>query len=413
MTAGAAKRVVCILCRGVRMMCGRPYCPALAVRRASAKLAKAVGDRLEGSTPPSVYVGWRGYPRVRVGPAAPPQVGDTGVFEAPEAWLERRMEEVLEMRLSLIRGLSYAHVKRRDGVVEALRELALSSTPVEVEMRFLRPPRGGPLLDPHAPPMGPSGVLDRVKILGNPKVDRHVEKAYGDVDLKASEAVVTLYRAGIPVSAIQRLLSVGALGTAKRRRLVPTRWSITAVDDTISKHLLSEIREFPWLNEVHLYLRKYAKNLFAAILAPGAWSFEWIEAWFPGTTWNRGREVEVEGDWEGYWGRTTYASIGGCYYAARLATCEHLYRLRRQAVAVVVREIYEGFDLPIGVWFVRENLRRMYSSRPLRFDTVEEALSHLAKATRLPLDTWLRSSRLLRSLLTQEALDAFMGGRPW
>ncbi len=48
-----------------------------------------------------------------------------------------------------------------------------------------------------------------------------------------------------------------------------------------------------------------------------------------------------------------------------------------------------------------------------RFDTVEEALSHLAKATRLPLDTWLRSSRLLRSLLTQEALDAFMGGRPW
>ncbi|RLF01564.1 MAG: hypothetical protein DRK00_11215, partial [Thermoprotei archaeon] len=96
-----------------------------------------------------------------------------------------------------------------------------------------------------------------------------------------------------------------------------------------------------------------------------------------------------------------------------LATCEHLYRLRRQAVAVVMREIYEGFDLPIGVWFVRENLRRMYSSRPLKFDTVEEALSRLAKATKLPLDAWLRSSRLLRSLLTQEALDAFMGGQPW
>ena len=401
--------MVCILCRGVKMMCGRPYCPALAIKRANVKLASVASDRLEGSTPPSVYVGWRGYPRVRIGPAAPPQIGDTGVFETPEAWLERGIEEVLEMRLSLVRGLSRAHVKERgDKVVEALRELALSSSPVEVEMKFLRPPRGGPLLDPHAPPMGPSGILDRVKILGNPKVDKHVEKAYGDTDLRASEAVVSLYKAGIPVSAIQRLLSVGALGTARRRKLVPTRWSITAVDDVISKHLLDEIREFPWLNEVRLYLRRYAKNLFAAILAPGAWSFEWIEAWFPGTTWNRGREVEIEGDSEGYWGRATYASIGGCYYAARLATCEHLYRLRRQAVAVVVREIYEGFDLPIGVWFVRENLRKMYSSPPLRFDTVEEALLHLAGVTRLSLDTWLRSSRLLRSLLTQEALDAFM-----
>ena len=399
---------ICLLCRGAKMMCGRAYCPALAISRASTKLSKLVGDRLEASTPPSVFVGWRGYPRVRVGPAAPPLMGDTELFEAPEKWLERSFEEVLEMRLSLVRGVDYADVRKGGRVVERLRELAISSIPVEIEMRFLKPPRTRPLFDPHAPPMGPSGLLEGVRILGNPRVERPVEKVYYDTDMGAWEAVVELYKARIPISTIQRLFSVGALGAARRRRLVPTRWSITAVDDTVSRSLLEEIRRFPWLSEVQVFTRRYVKNLFVAILVPGAWSFEWMEAWFPGTVWNRSKRVEVEGDWEKYRGRSTYASIGGCYYAARLAVCEYLVRVRRQAIAVLLREIYEGFDVPIGVWFVRENLRRMFSSRPLRFDSVSMALSYLSTMTRLPLKTWISRSKLIRELLTQERIEDFM-----
>ncbi|HDD33852.1 MAG TPA: hypothetical protein ENG30_01730, partial [Thermofilaceae archaeon] len=330
------------------------------------------------------------------------------LFEAPEKWLERSFEEVLEMRLSLVRGVDYADVRKGGRVVERLRELAISSIPVEIEMRFLKPPRTRPLFDPHAPPMGPSGLLEGVRILGNPRVERPVEKVYYDTDMGAWEAVVELYKARIPISTIQRLFSVGALGAARRRRLVPTRWSITAVDDTVSRSLLEEIRRFPWLSEVQVFTRRYVKNLFVAILVPGAWSFEWMEAWFPGTVWNRSKRVEVEGDWEKYRGRSTYASIGGCYYAARLAVCEYLVRVRRQAIAVLLREIYEGFDVPIGVWFVRENLRRMFSSRPLRFDSVSMALSYLSTMTRLPLKTWISRSKLIRELLTQERIEDFM-----
>ena len=367
------------------------------------------GQVLEGSTPPSVYVSWRGYPYVRAGPAAPPVIGDTALYETPERWLDLSVNEVLEMRLSMVRGLTLTRVKASP-LLHRLQEIALSSVPVEVEMSFSKPPRLTPLLDSHAPPLGPGGTVERLRVLGSPKVERPVEKVYGDTDLPATEAILYLYEAGVPVSAIQRLLSVGALGVARRRRLVPTRWSITAVDDAVSRALLERVRELPPLSEYLFFERRYAKNLFVAIVAPGPWSYEWIEAWFPRTTWNRGDEIEVEGDWEGFRGRSTYASLGGCYYAARLATAEYMLREGRQGIAVLIREIYEGFDVPIGVWFVRENVRRMFRRAPEKYDTLTETLQRLDKATRLPLSVWLRESRILRRLLGQRRLSDVLRG---
>jgi len=402
------RRSLCLLCRGTKKLCGLAYCPALVVKRVEARLSPVREEKVEGSSPPSIFVGWRGYPKVSVGPATPPLVGDTAIYEAQEKWLDLTVDEVLEMRLTLIRGVSKLEVKDRSPLIYRLQELAISSRPVEVEVKFSKPVVLKPLLDSRSPPLGPGALMERLNVVGEPKPLRAVEKAYYDTDLPAVDAVVVLYRAGVPISHIQRLFSVGALGVGRRRKLVPTRWSITAVDDTVSKALLREVKENPSVNEVLVFTRKYAKNLFVAIIIPGAWSFEWMEAWFPHTTWNRGNSVEIEGDWEGYKGRSTYASIGGCYYSARLATAEYLYRVRRQGAAVLFREIYEGFDVPIGVWFVRENLRRMFSSEPLRFDSLEEALAYLDGITRLPIALWVSKSRLLKALLSQRKIKEYI-----
>ena len=403
----AKSTALCLLCRGTKKLCGKAYCPVLVVNNARTLLRPIEGELLEGSTPPSVFVSWVGYPKVKIGPAAPPIVGDTRVYDLPEKWLGISVDQVLEMRLSLVRGMSRIDV-RRPSTLDGLREIALSSAPVDVEMKFAKPPKAPPILDSHLSPMGPGGSLERVRVLGNPRIPRPVEKAYGDTDLPAIKAVAYLYASGIPVSSIQKIFSVGALGVGSRRKLVPTRWSITAVDDTISNHILKTVKQFKSFNKVLYFERKYAKNTFTAIIAPGSWSYEWIEAWFPRTTWNKGPTVEVEGDYEGYKGRTTYAVLGGCYYAARLATAEYMLREKRQGTAVLIREIYEGFDVPIGVWFVRENLRALFKTKPERYDTVEEALARLDMATRLPLETWLRTSRLLRRLLSQKSLEAYL-----
>ena len=46
---------------------------------------------------------------------------------------------------------------------------------------------------------------------------------------------------------LSKILSVGVLGLKKDKKLVPTRWSITATDDILAKNLLRKIRDFKWI----------------------------------------------------------------------------------------------------------------------------------------------------------------------
>ena len=75
-------------------------------------------------------------------------------------------------------------------------------------------------------------------------VDFKIDKVHQDTDLNATEAVNYLYHEGIPVSKIQKTFSVGSLGVRGLRKLVPTRWSITAVDNMISLNLIEKIKKF-------------------------------------------------------------------------------------------------------------------------------------------------------------------------
>ncbi len=121
--------------------------------------------------------------------------------------------------------------------------------------------------------------------------------------------------------------------------------------------------------------------------------------------------MAIEGDYEFFKPREEYASIGGCYYASRLATAEYLNKISRQAISIVLREIYPGFDIPIGVWFVREQLRAMYSQQPYRVSSLEEALKIVDKYSALGSKTWVKKSRLLTFLLKNKKLDLYFNFR--
>ncbi len=402
---------LCILCRGARRLCGRVYCPILAKMRVLIKLKplELVSRELQAPSPPSVFVGRVGYPWVLAGPGVSMHE-EVEAVDTPELWPRESIDKVLEFRMSLVYGRRKARITSMDDpFVLELQDLVLSSRPRDVEMVFEKPPKPRAFLDSVAPPMGPRGVVEKVRVLGSGSPLRVAERLYNDWDATAREAMWELYRAGAPVSYIEKLLSVGAVGRKTSRRLVPTRWAITAVDSTISEILLERIRSFPELGEPLAFVRKVPGNTFVAILLPGKWSFEWMEAWFPGSTWNpRGSTVVIEGDWEGFGGRTEYPSIGGCYYACRLAVAEHLAKIRRQATVVVLREIYEGFDLPIGVWFVRENVREMLRSTPLRIRSESDIVELLNENTRLGASTWIRSSRILSRLFRCRKLDEYL-----
>ncbi|QOJ79111.1 hypothetical protein IG193_01190 [Infirmifilum lucidum] len=394
---------LCLKCRGAKLLCGLPRCPFLSVWSTLGEVKHPSSAELQAPSPPSVFVGRVGYPSVRVAPAVVMAEGDVSIYDLPEKWLSYSVEDVLKFRLGLVMGGLRVDV-RKPKALEEVALLSASSRPVDVELRFSKPPRGFKL-DPYTPPFGPVGAAERVRVIDNPSLPRPVERMISGDRVRAEEAVWLLYENGLPVSMIQRVFSTGLLGRDAGRRLVPTRWSITAVDDILSRRILGEVKRYPVVDSYLFFQRRYSDNNFVAVLAPQAWSFEWIEAWFPHTTWNPGASVEVEGDWEGFKGRAEYASLGGCYYASRLAAAEYLRRIRRQATVLLIREIYEGFFLPIGVWFVRENVRALFASRPEKYDDLKEVLERLGGATRLPLSVWLSKSRILKDLTRQLRLE--------
>jgi len=320
------------------------------------------------------------------------------------------MDEIVGFRSMLVRGTHRVHVRRFEEagrIMEQTRELALSVNPVDVELALMKPPRRRLVLDDDVQPFGPSAPLRDFSV-GTARWDHRVEKAYYDTDLKATDAVLGLYEKGVLITKIQRAFSVGAFGIKQNRRLVPTRWSITAVDSILSKDLMEEVKTFPEINEYRLYESRYLDNIFEVLMLPQAWSYEAMEAWYPGTIWNpSGNGVVLYSDWEGYDGRTTYAEIGGCYYAARLAVCELLSKERRQATVIVLREAHPGYIMPVGVWQVRENVRNAMRQTPLRFNTLDEALGRIASQFQIPLQRWIAGSRLLQDAMFQKRLTQY------
>ena len=402
---------LCVVCKGSRFLCGKTRCPImLKVNYFLKSVTLLSSEDVSGFSPPSVFIGRIGYPHVYAGPLVPPVDEDTSIFDMPEQWFGRTMDEIVGFRSLLVRGKYRVHVQKFEDagrIIEQTRELALAENCVDMELNLTKKPRGSIFMDDEVQPFGPSAPM-RDLHLGNAKFDNRVEKAYRDTDLKAVEAVKELYSRGVLVTKIQRAFSVGAFGLEKNMKLVPTRWSITAVDDIIGKDLLKEVKTFPEINEYRVYESVYLDNVFEILMIPAQWSYESMEAWFPGTTWNpNGTSTAIFSDWEGNSGRTTYAAIGGCYYSARLAVCELLLKERRQATVVVLREARPGYIMPVGVWQVRENVRNAMRQTPFKFNKLDESLKFIGERFEIPLKRWINQSELIKQALFQRRISDF------
>jgi hypothetical protein len=402
---------MCLACRGAKLLCGKPRCPIIVKAQAMARMDVSLStNEIDGSSPPGVFVGRLGYPKVSIGPMVPPRFGDTTILDTPEEWLGRPIDQIVDYRYSLVRGNSKAGVEdaQRPGrLLSSLHELAMAARPVDTELKLTKAPRKILTLSEDTQPYGPSAPLEKFKT-SNPSVDRRIEKAYYDRDLKAVDAVEDLYSDGVLVTRIQRAFSLGMFGDGARRRIVPTRWSITAVDSSISLSLLEKVKHYPTIDEYRVYSFSVYDNQYVAILMPEPWRFEWIEAWFPNTTWNLYTTTPyMIGDYEEYFGRTKYARVGGCYYSTRLAVTEGLQKERKQAAAILLRETYPGFIMPLGVWNVRESIRALMKQQFERHGTFGGALNSALSKLKIPREKWVRESVLISRELTQTKITTY------
>jgi hypothetical protein len=413
-------RNMCLKCRGTKKLCGKSECPVLT--KYYSQLGSKEGDRfdtdtVDGNSPPSVFIGRYNYPKVNIGPMVPPEKGDTSIYSQPENWFGKSdLNDIIEMRGKLARGKRKlkTSVKINDNLereTEEIRYLALSKRPAETEVKFKKKLKDTIKLDGRSQPYGPSATMESFR-RGSMNSNKQLEKVFYDQDLKSKEAVKILYDKGVSVSRIQDIFMVGGTGIKNNRKFVPTRWSITAVDDMLGKDLRYDVKTYPLVNQWRVYDVDYLDNRWVIIFTPESWRYELIEAFYPETTWNPSSDsIAIFGDHEEYEGRSEYASIGGCYYAARLAALEKLEQERRQAGVIVLREAHPGYILPVGVWNVRESVRNALETRPRKFDTKKQVFGHIGQVLDLDLGEWRSVSRLLTKRERQRDLKSFLGSQ--
>lgn len=408
------ERDLCAKCKGSRRLCGRPKCPILvrinALKSLSPKLENV--DNLFGSSPPSILVGEWGYPKIRLGGLVPPEVGvRASFFDSPVEWIERgvSLDEIIKLRSSLVYSRFSAHIKapRKNELkfLENTQELAMAAKPTDVEVYFLKPPRFKLNFDGIVTPVGILAPIKNMELAENPVVPRKIEYLAGDADVKASTAMWELYKSGVPVYHIFRVLSVGLLGVKKQRKLVPTRWAITAVDKTVGDKLLRQVRTFPEIDLYFVFHHEYLGNHFELIFIPRNWSFEVIEMWMPRSIWVVGNKPSIFVNWEFWNGKAKH--MDGGYYAIRLPVLEYLSRIRRQATVIAIREIRPEYYAPVGNWQIRENVRKALSSKPEKFNTLREALNSVSKRLKADANIWIPRSYLLKLIERQRTLTAY------
>ena len=381
------------------------------------------GDTVFGSTAPSIFVGRSNYPTVPAGLLSP--VGNeerAASFVTDSSWYHDGVSiaDVMGRRAALLtanRSYSVSAPATRslpsvadrwDGFLGVQREVAIADRPVDVELGLADRPELSLSVDEIAEPTGPWARASSASLAENPSVPRAVEKTLSDDDWRAEGAMTYLYRRDFDVYDIHRILSAGALGERQERRLVPTRWSITAVDDTVGKYLRGGLRNAPSVNEVEVWYNEFIGNAYWIILAPGNWEFELVEVKAPGSVWNPEPEgtVYIGTDYEGFEGRSGYVEeTAGAYHASRLGVLEHLHGRGRQAKALVIRHVSDDYWGPVGVWQVRESVRNAFDGDPGTSPSLGAAVAQLASRLPVSLSTLQRRSTLVSA--QQERLDAF------
>jgi len=355
-------------------------------------------DSISGSSPPSVFVGSYNYPKVNVGPMVPPVHGDTSILDLPEKWTGKSLDEIVNYRLNLIRGIQKVRVDEPTGrFIEDLQEMAMSEKATDSDIQFYKKTSPVGLLDGYNAPFGPIGEIKSVKFSSSVS-ERHIEKSYYDRDLKASDAVLKLYNSGIEISKIQKCFSIGMFG--KKRKLVPTRWSITATDDIISKSLTDETLDYPLIDGNRVFHFSHLGNLFSVILFPHRWLYEMIEAWYSSGVLGFGS------DHEDARGIDHPPAIAGAYFSAKLAVAEYLVKHQIQSGALILREIRPEYAIPVGVWQIREGVRSAMKQKPILTDSFEKALDVAIQPMSISIKEWLAHGDIIK-LMRQKIISDF------
>jgi hypothetical protein len=367
---------------------------------------KFVGDS------PSVFVSRSNYPNVQSGILSPLTNKNPTELVTNPNWYESDLsiKDILKRRTSLMNSQKESDIDVYDvwdGYVGVQREIALSDNPVGVDINIERTNGVKPQLDNISSPMGPSASAMNANLTENPHIPKPVKKVEEDDEWKSTEALYYLYKKGFDVYQLQDVFSTGTLGKKENRKLVPTRWAITAIDDTIGRKLRSDIKKNRLVNKTSVYYNSYIGNQYWIIETPGQWEFELVEIKESDSVWNPTKSgIGLSSAYENYMGRNKYVEeTAGAYYASRLAALENLDSKSRQSKFLIIRVVTDDYWAPTGVWQIRESLRNAFNNDRREFEKFSDAITSVVEQTPASLERLKRKSEMLSGV--QRSLEWF------
>ena len=387
--------------------CGKGRCPICARNNALFKVKSSLAKEEFMSDAVAPFVGRFGYPNVNLGLLAPThQREDAWLYDAPKFWSAENYEipKIVDFRSSLLNSRQNVNIKKKDKFLELSQDIAMSSKPVDVEIKLKEKPKFRLNLDSHMAPTGPNARLEKANLTENPKIHTKVYKVFDDIDLKATNAITYLYENEFDENFLSKLLSVGTLGLKTGRKLVPTRWSLTATHDIIGKNLINQIKNYKTVNYTSFF-GGYLGNYYLILCFPEVWSYELFEMYVKSPNYTT--------DYELYNGRKHYAdNTAGGYYTVRMGVLEKLKELKRQSSVLALRFITDDYTMPLGVWVTLEATRKAMNSKPIIFSSSELMLEYTKKLAfkkfNFKLDRILEKSILLNKIRKQTKLSAFV-----
>jgi len=100
---------ICVICKGSRLLCGKPKCPILLKQYAAIPIKRLTFSKeILGSSPPSFFVGHQKYPNVLAGPMIPPITGEDSAIldDVDRRWFGKTIDEIVNYRMMLVRTWS-------------------------------------------------------------------------------------------------------------------------------------------------------------------------------------------------------------------------------------------------------------------------------------------------------------------
>jgi len=378
------------------------------------KLRGKIKQEFSGQMP-GIFVGSFGYPVVNTGFLSSEE---NAGLNNPLMWSKKGASkygllDIIKIRSELVNSNFSVNVKSfNKRLKDELKDTSLSIKPVDADINLIEKPSFRLNVSRDLLPIGPSAPLKKLSITVNPKIPRFVDKIESDTDLKAVLGVNSLFNKGFDEHYITKIFSGGNLGVKTERKLVPTKWSITAVDDTLGKNIISNnLKDFKE-HDYAAFFGGYMGNYYLALIIPGPWSYELFET-YVGKGLSNTSSYESASDYENPFGRKSYAqnTVGG-YYAARLAVLEYFKKNKRVGRVLMLRFITDEYWAPLGVWVVREASRNSFKSTPLIFESIEYMLKYAnlltMKKYNLNLDVIFKKSQLLFALKNQKTLSKYI-----